>query len=112
MTVTAKCLVESKTAETAQSTQYTTPVATRTIIDKFTATNTSSATATLSVNLVEASATAGAGNLIVKTVAIEAGKTYTLPEVVGQVLNAGGLISTLASGSGIVIRISGREVTN
>jgi len=47
VTVTAKPIIPSKQAESAQTPQYTTPAGVRTIIDKFTATNTSGATASL-----------------------------------------------------------------
>lgn len=109
MSTIAKCLLEAKYAENAQTTQYTTPTGTRTIVDKFVAY--SAAGTTLAVNLVGGGGAAGASNLIVsKTLA--AGETYTFPELVGQVLNAGDFVSTLAGGaSAVVIRISGRETT-
>ncbi|MCP1679412.1 hypothetical protein [Kerstersia gyiorum] len=111
MPVIAKCLVEAKAAEAAQTTQYTAPTATRVIVDKFTATNTGAATGTLAINVVPNGATAGGSNLIVQEKALTAGAADTLPEMVGQVLNPGDFISTLASAAGIVIRISGREIT-
>ena len=52
MTVTAKPLIEAKSAETAQTTQYAAPAGTRTIVDKFTATNGGATAATISVNVV------------------------------------------------------------
>lgn len=109
MTVTAKCLLEAKYAENAQTTQYAAPAGTRTIVDKFT--GYSLAGGTLAVALVPAAGAAGASNAHVsKTLA--AGETYTFPEVVGQILNAGDFISTLAgAASSVVIRISGREVS-
>jgi hypothetical protein len=109
MTVTAKCLVEAKQAENAQTTQYTTPAGTRTIVDKASAR--SAAGATLSVNIVASGGAAGATNLIV-TKTLAAGEQYTFPELVGQVLNAGDFISTISSvATDTVIRISGRENT-
>lgn len=51
MTVTVKVLIPLKTTENVQTTQYTATNVT-TIIDKFTATNYSGATAAISVNLV------------------------------------------------------------
>jgi hypothetical protein len=109
MTVTAKCLLEAKQAENAQTTQYSTPTGTRTIIDKFSAR--SAAGATLSVNIVASGGAAGATNLIV-TKTLAAGEQYTFPELVGQVLNAGDFISTISSvATDTVIRISGRENT-
>jgi hypothetical protein len=83
-----------------------------TIIDKFTATNYSAAAATISVNLVTAAGSAGNDNLIVKTKTLQAGETYTFPEIVGQILAPSGFISTIAgTASAINIRASGRQVT-
>jgi hypothetical protein len=111
MAVTVKVLIPAKTAENAQTTQYTANGVT-TIIDKFTATNYSAAAATLSVNLVTAAGSAGNDNLIVKTKTLQAGETYTFPEIVGQTLSPGGFISTIAgTASAINIRSNGREVT-
>jgi hypothetical protein len=112
MTVTAKVLIAAKIAENAQTTQYTAGTGVRTIIDKFTATNYSAGAVTLSINLVTLSGSAGDSNLIVKTKSLAANETYTFPEIVGHVLDAGGFISTLASAAtSITIRSSGREVT-
>lgn len=111
MTVTAKPIIPAKQAENAQTTQYAAPAGTRTIVDKFTATNTSGVSATLSVNIVNSAGAAGDGNLIVKTKALAAGETYTFPEIVGHVLNPGDFLSTLASAAtSITIRAAGREV--
>lgn len=111
MAVTMKVLVPAKTAENSQTTQYT---ATNVIavIDKFTATNYSATAATISVNLVTVSDTAGNQNLIVKTKTLQPGATYTFPELVGQYLSPSHFISTIASAaSSINIRVSGREFT-
>jgi len=111
VTVTVTVLVPAQTANNSQSTVYTATGVTA-IIDKFTATNYSAAAATISVNLVTAGGTAGNNDLIVKTKTLQAGETYTFPELVGHVLNPGGLISTLAgTASAINIRVSGRVVT-
>lgn len=111
MTVYVKNLVPAKTVENTQTTQYTANGVT-TIIDKFTATNYSAAAATISVNLVTVSGTAGNQNLITKTKTLQPSEVYTFPELVGQVLNAGDFISTIAgTASAINMRVSGREVT-
>jgi vancomycin resistance protein YoaR len=111
MTVTVKVLIPAKTAENSQSTQYTATNVT-TIIDKFTATNYSSAAATISVNLVTAASSAGDSNLIVKTKTLQPAETYTFPEIVGAALASNGFISTIASAaSAINIRSNGREIT-
>lgn len=111
MTVTAKVLIAAKTAENSQTTQYTATGVTA-IIDKFTATNYDTVARTISVNLVTSADTAGNQNLIVKTKTLQAGETYTFPEIVGHVLAPGGFISTIASAASAVnIRASGREVS-
>jgi len=111
MTVTVKVLVPAKTAENAQTTQYTASGVTA-LIDKFTATNYSASAATISVNLVTAATTAGNDNLIVKTKTLQPSETYTFPELVGAALMPSGFISTLAgTASAVNIRVSGREIT-
>lgn len=111
MTVTVKVLIPAKTAENVQTTQYTATNVT-TIIDKFTATNYSGTAATISVNLVTSADTAGNQNLVTKTKTLQASEVYTFPELVGQVLAAGGFISTIAgTATAINIRASGREIT-
>ncbi len=110
MTVTAKPLIGSKEMEAAQTTQYTANLCT-TIIDKFTATNTSAANAVISVNLVTSGGVAGNSNLVVDSRAIAPNETYTFPELVGQVLASGGFISTTGTATALTIRASGREIT-
>lgn len=108
--IQVKAIIPAKQAETAQTTQYTAPSVTRAIIDKFTATNTGAAPATISVHLVTSGSTVGDPNMIAKTKALAAGESYTFPEVVGHVLETGGMISTIASAATITIRASGREI--
>jgi hypothetical protein len=111
LTVTVKNLVPAVIAAASQTTQYT-AVNVTTIIDKFTATNYSATAATISVNLVTNGDTAGNQNLISKTKTLQPAEVYTFPELVGQVLNPGGFISTIAgTAASINIRVSGREVS-
>jgi hypothetical protein len=111
MTVTVKVLIPAKIAENIQTTQYTATGVT-TLIDKFTATNYSAVAATLSVNLVTSADAAGSQNLIVKTKTLQAGETYTFPEIVGAALAPSGFISTIAgTATSINIRASGREIS-
>ena len=111
MTVTVKVLIPAKIAEATQTTQYTATGVT-TIIDKFTATNYSASAATISVNLVTVSGSAGNQNLITKTKTLQPAEVYTFPEIVGQVLGSGDFISTIAgTATSINIRASGREVS-
>ena len=111
MAVSISNIIPAKTAENAQTTQYTSN-GVQTIIDKFTATNYSATAATISVNLITAAGSASNDNLIVKTKTLQAGETYTFPELVGHVLPNNGFISTIAgTESAINIRASGRLVS-
>lgn len=111
MTVTVKNIIPPKQMEAVQTTQYT-AVNCKAIIDKFTVTNTSAAAVVFSVNLITVSGTAGNENLIIKTKSISPNGTYICPELIGQVLEASGFISTLAgSGSALTVTASGREVS-
>lgn len=111
MTVTVKNIIPRKQAENAQTGQYTAS-GVKCVIDKFTATNTSGGNATLSVNLVAASAGAGLSNLVVQQKLILPGECYTFPELVGQCLESGGFISTLASAAAaLTISATGREIS-
>ena len=111
MTVSIKVLIPAKQAESSQTTQYTATNC-KAIIDKFTITNTSAGNVTISVNLVTVSGSPSASNLIMDTRAIAPHETYTCPELVGQALEPGGFISTIASAAtSLTIRASGREIT-
>jgi acetyl-CoA carboxylase carboxyltransferase component len=111
MAVLVKVLIPPKQAENAQTTQYTATNC-KAIIDKFTATNTSSSNVTMSVNLVTSGGSAGASNLVVDARAIAPDETYTFPELVGHALEPSGFISTIASAAtSLTIRASGREIT-
>ncbi len=111
MTVTVKVLIPAKQAEATNTVQYT-AVNCKTIIDKFTVTNTSAGNVTFSANLVTGGGSVGAGNLIIDTRSIAPDETYTCPELVGQALEAAGVISTIASAAtSLTIRASGREIT-
>lgn len=110
MSVTTKVLIDTKQAENSQTSQYT-ATNVKAIIDKFTAINTTAGAVTLSVNIIPSGGSAGDSNLVVKTKSIGAGQTYTFPELVGQYLESGMFISTIASAaSSIAIRCSGREI--
>ena len=111
MTVTVKNIIPRKQAEAVQTTQYTAS-ACKTIIDKFTVTNTSAANVTISVNMVASGGSAGNSNLVLKTRTVVPAETYLCSELVGQTLEDGGFISTLASAAtSLTISASGREIT-
>lgn len=111
MAVTVKNIIPRKQAEDAQTAQYTATNC-KTIIDKFTVTNTTAGAVTFAVNLVASGGAAGASNLIIDDKSIAAGECYTCPELVGQTLESGGFISTLAgAAASLTISASGREIT-
>lgn len=111
MAVNPKVLISAKYASNTETTEYTTPTGTRTMIDKFIGYNGSGAGVTLTVKLVPSGSTAGASNTV-QVKSVSAGETYTFPEIVGSYLEPGGFISVLASAaSSIVIRASGRETS-
>lgn len=111
MAVTVKNIIPRKQMENAQTGQYTAQGVT-TIIDKFTVTNTSAANVSFSVNLVANGGTAGDSNLVLKSRTLAPNETYTCPELVGQVLQAGGFISTIAgAATSLTMSAAGREIT-
>lgn len=111
MTVTVKNIIPRKQAENAQTSQYTANGC-KTIIDKFTVTNTTAGTVAFSANLVASGGAAADSNTIIDAKSIAAGECYTCPELVGQTLEPGGFISTLAgAATSLTISASGREIT-
>ena len=111
MAAILKNIIPRKLAESVQTTQYTAVGATA-LITKFTATNTSAANVVFSVNLVAVLNSPGADSLVLKSRTIAPNETYNFPELVGQVLQAGGYISTLAGTSSVLtISASGQEIT-
>ncbi len=110
MTTTLKNLIPRKFAEAAQTAQFT--ATGKLVIDKFTVTNVSALNAQFSANLVASGGTASPANLVLHARTMRPGDSYLCPELVGQTLEAGGFISTLASAaSALVISASGREIT-
>lgn len=105
-----KVFIESKTLESTQTDQYT-AVGVKARIHKFTLTNQDATARAVSVNLIPSGGSADASNLIVKSRNILPGQTYECPELVGQLLEAGGKISTIApSGSSVTCRANGIEI--
>jgi hypothetical protein len=111
MAVTTKNIIPRKSAETSQTAQYTANNC-RTLVTKFTATNTGSSNQTISINLIAASGSASAANRVLSVRQIAPGETYLCPEVVGQVIEDGGFISTLASSTDLTISATGQEITS
>lgn len=111
MSVVSKPLILSQYAADAETTEYTAPTGVRTIIDKFSAYNSSGSAVTVTVKLVASGDTAGAED-VVETKAVPAGETWGFPHIVGHALEPGGFVSVIAgTASVVVIRATGREVT-
>lgn len=111
MTTTSAVLIASKRVENVQTTQYTS-TGKKTIVDKFTVTNTSVAAVTFSCNVVPSGVTLSDANLIVQAHSIAPGACYECPELVGRRLDAGDYLSTLASAAdALTMRAEGRQLT-
>lgn len=109
--ITVKNIIPRKQAENVQTGQYTATNC-KTVIDKFTVTNTTAGAVVFSVNLVPNAGAASAANCVLSAKSIAAGETYNCPELVGQSLEAGGFISTLAgAATSLTISATGREIT-
>jgi hypothetical protein len=110
MSVTSKPLYTAQYLGATDTTLYTAGAGVRTILDKVTAYNSDVLALLVSFNLVPNGGAVGAANMVVSK-SIAAGDTYTFPEVVGHVIEAGGSLSGIAaSASKVVVRVSGREV--
>jgi hypothetical protein len=111
MTVTVKVLVAPLQMQATQTTQYT-ATAVKALTDKATVTNTDTVSRTFSVNLVTSGGSAGNSNLVIDEKTVVPGETYLCPELVGQALDPGGFISTIASAAtALTLRVSGREIS-
>jgi hypothetical protein len=111
MAVIVRNIIPRKFAENTQTDQYAAS-GVKAVIDKFTATNTSASNVVFSCNLVIASASAGDNNLIIDEQTILPGESYLCPELIGQVLEDGGVISTLCdTADALTISASGREIS-
>lgn len=111
MTVTAKVLLEGTIIPNADTTVYTTPLSTTTIIDKVTSANYDTVARTITISIVKAGNAVGDAYYIAKRT-LAAKETYIWPEVVGQILAAEDYVSAICSNNtGVNLRISGREIT-
>lgn len=111
MTVTAKVLAEGEIIPNADTTVYTAPLNTTTIIDKVTTANYDSVARVISLSIVASGGSVGDAYYIAKRT-LAAKETYIWPEVVGQILASGDYVSAISSNAtGVNLRMSGREIT-
>ena len=105
-------IIPRKFAENAQTEQYRVQTNTQVIIDKFTATNTSASNVEFSINLVASGGSALSSNLVLDSRIIAAGESYLCPEIIGQILEDDGYISTICDTlSALTISASARLIT-
>ena len=83
----------------ANTTLYTCPASTTARVLKCTVTNDTTTAQTITFHKVESGGAVGDDKLILNAKALGNKETYECPEVVGQVLNAGDLISAIAGGA-------------
>ena len=111
MAVTVGNIIPRKQAEAVQTGQYVAD-GVKAIIDKFTATNTGASNVVFSCNLIASGGSASNANVVLDSQIILPGKTYLCPELIGQILEDGGIISTLCdTASALTISASGREIS-
>ncbi len=112
ITVTAKALINTQYAPNSSSSPvYTSPTSTRTIIDKFTATEVAGNTPTITVWIVPSSGSVDDEYKVIETESMTANTASELEELKGHILEAGDKIYALSSAADeISIRCSGREV--
>lgn len=94
---------------TTESTLYTAPASTATIVKQVVAANTTGAPLTFSLSSVASGGTAGAANRIAGQVPVGANNSVVLD--LFQVLETGMFLSGLVSAAGLVLTISGVELS-
>lgn len=80
----------------ADTTLYTCPAGTTARVLKCTMTNDTTTVVTVSMHKVESGGAVGDDRLVMNAKSLGSRETYECPEVVGQVLDAGDLISAIA----------------
>lgn len=107
-TYTEKQLAQSCVASTTETTVYTVPGATTTIVKQIVCANVTASAATTSISIVASGGTAGVTNRILEQVSIPANSTVSFD--LSQVMAAAGFISIKqGTASAITTTISGVE---
>ena len=109
MSTTLKRLVPGSQLTGAAVAYYTTPAAMRAVIRSALLVNTTGGAVVCTVHLVPSGGTAGATNCVISGYTLGNGQSYTCPELVNQVLEAGGMIQALGLNATLIV--SGAEVT-
>lgn len=108
MTTTVKRLVSGSQLTGSAATYYTAGTLTKAVIKSAQLTNTTAGAVACTVYVVPSGGTAGATNTLISARSIAVGETYNCPELINQVLEAGGFIQAL--GLNVTLTVSGVEI--
>lgn len=112
MAAIGKVFVQGTLLTASAATYYTAGTGVQARIDKCTVSNPTATARTFTLYLIPSGGSAADATTVIKDRGVNAGETYTCPEVVGQWLNAGGFVQALASAAtALSLRMSGVEVT-
>lgn len=109
MTTIAKRLVAGSQLTAAAATYYTAPAATKAVVKNANVCNSTAGAVNLSVHLVPQGGVADATNILISARPVAAGAVDRCPELVNQVLEAGGTIQAL--GLALTLVASGVEIS-
>jgi len=109
MTVTAKRLVSGSQLTGAAATYYTAPLATKAVVKNANVCNSTAGAVNLTVHLVPNGGAAGATNILISARAVAPGAVDRCPELVNQVIEAGGTLQAL--GLSLTLVASGVEIS-
>ena len=109
-------IIPSKLMESSQAEQFvvSAPQANtvQVVLDACVVTNIGSVAATFNFNLIPNNGSVSTSNRLINQKRLEPGESYLCPELLGQVLEEGAVISTLASASNtLAFSLSGRQIT-
>jgi len=108
MALTLKRLISGSQLTAAAVAYYTAPANTKATIKSAALVNTTAGAVVCTVHLVPFGGSASATNTFISARSIAVNETYTCPELINQVLEAGGMIQAL--GLNVTLAISGAEV--
>jgi hypothetical protein len=109
MATTASRLISGSQMTGTAATYYTSPASTKTVIKALTLVNTTAGAVACTVYLVPNAGSPGASNAVVNARTLAVNESYTCPESINHVLEAGGYIS--AFGLNVTIVASGVQIT-
>lgn len=108
MTITAKRFAAGSQLTAAATTYYTAPANTKAVVKQAELVNTTGAAVTCTVYVIPSGGAANAANTVISARSIAPGEAYPCPELVNQVLEAGGFIQAL--GLNVSFNASGIEI--